>query len=125
MSGIYVLLRGKNRALVEAVLTRVLQIVEMRSDIPSLQVLRGNVARQESLTGAVGLIFLLLGRHSAEVAMTPVWEQLVPSAGARGRMMTFTQALVMDTMLCASHPPCLESFLDMIMLKAMSEGLYG
>ena len=125
MSGLFVLLQGKNRHLVDALLTRVLQIAEMRAEIPALHVLRGSVGKADSLTGAVGLIFLLLGLQSVEVAMAPVWEQLVPAVAPRGRLVAFTQRLVNDTMLCASQPPCLESFVDMIMLKAMSEGLYG
>ena len=125
MAGIFVLLQGRNRQLVESTLVRVLQIAEMRVEIPSLHVVGGAVMRRDSLTGAVGLMFLLLGLQSVEVAMAPVWEQLVPASAPRERLVAFTQRLVTDTMLCASHPPCLESFLDMIMLKAMSEGLYG
>jgi hypothetical protein len=123
MSTFFRLLQGTDRELVLNTLQQLVAVTELRSSVPALRVVAQELGEEECLTGAVGLIFLLAGLAHAEHLMAATWEQLLPNPEVRHRMRMHAQRLVADTMLCATEPPSLEVFVDMLMLKALAEGI--
>lgn len=124
MSLFYTLLTGADEELNRAFLARTLDVVALKVDAPALGSLSKECLECDSPTGRVGLTLLLLGLAHAEHLMARLWEELIPSPELRKKLVLYTQTLVMDTMLCSSHPPSLEMLLDKIMMKALAEGLH-